>query len=92
MRAASGISSTGEAVGVALAVPALVAGPHNRGEVREDLDARHQLAADRGVGAHRHPLLIVQRPRLEQDLTRHRDLAEVVQHRCRAHVARLGGA
>ena len=57
MRAASGIRSPAETVGVAAAVPALVACADRRREMSEGLDARHEVAADGGVAAHHDPLL-----------------------------------
>ena len=77
-----------EPVGVATPVPALVGGAHRGGEVGEGGDAANQVAPDGGVAAHEDPLGISQRPGLEQDLGGHGDLAEVVQKRRVAHVAR----
>ncbi len=69
----------GEAVGVALAVPALVAGAHER---RDGLQRRRRAddaLPDDGVLLDDRPLVVVQRAGLVQDGRGHRDLADVVQ-------------
>ena len=77
----------GESIRIAAAVPALVAGANGGCEVGEGGDPRHQVTTGAGVPAHGRRLGLGQRARLEQDLTRHSDLADVMQERCIAHVA-----
>ncbi len=78
MREPRGMSVPCEAVGVAVAVPALVAGAH---EPRNRLERRRSgedaLAEDR-VAAHERPLALVERAGLREDRFGYRRLADVV--------------
>ena len=70
----------GEPVGIAAAVPALVMRPDDLDAcVLEEVDAADHLRAEHGVRLHQPPLGLAQRARLQQDLVRHADLADVVQ-------------
>ena len=80
---------TGELLGVAGAVEALVVRPHDRHEVAQRLDRREDRPTDRGVGAHDHPLVGAQRAGLVQDRVRHADLADVVQQRTELDATQL---
>ena len=92
MRAPSGISSPREAVGVAAAVPALVARADEPGDAARSAGAaREDALADQRVLAHQLPLRVVERPGLVEDLVGDRDLADVVQlGGAREHVELLG--
>ena len=74
----------GEAVGIAVPVPALVVDERNRRGKLEHLrgGAAEQPMADLGVALHRAPLLVGEAISLQQDLVRDRDLADVVQRAC----------
>src|SRR6185503_20373489 len=71
----------GLAVGIAGAVPALMAPADDRPHLRETLDRREDPLAELGVRLDHAPLLRRQRPRLEQDARRDADLADVVEER-----------
>ena len=60
----SGISSAGEPVRVAAAVPALVAGAHERRDAGERRRGGDDPLADERVAADERPLVLVERPRL----------------------------
>ena len=77
-RATRGISVAGQAVGVALAVEALVVVAHAGHELFVE-QRPHDLGADAGVLADELPLLGGQRSGLEQDTVGDADLADVVQ-------------
>ena len=85
------MSRPGEAIGIAVAVDALVRRAHDRrGAVEHGRRAEDRLARQR-VPAHDVPLRLVQRPRLVQDRARDHHLADVVQvGRERDVVDRLG--
>src|ERR1700691_3097514 len=78
-----------ETIGVALAVDTLVAGAHRGSQVREGLDTLDQLRANERMTAHHDPLILGQGTFLAEDLARHGDLADVVQHRRVVNLARL---
>ena len=78
MRAPSGIVLSGEPVGVAAPVPALVVVQHPVGD-RLDAEALEHPVADLRVPLEHEPLRLGQRARLAEDLLRDRELAEVVQ-------------
>ena len=80
MRASSGISSPA-LVRVAGAVPALVAGAHDAGHALELVDRGEDPFAELGMRPDQRPLLLGQRPGLEQDRVRDPDLADVVEER-----------
>ena len=84
IRAASGISIPGDAVGIAAAVDPFVVAAHDRQDLAQRLDPRHDLGAVLGVAAHRGRLLVVQLAGLEEHLVGNADLADVVQRRARA--------
>ena len=69
----------GEPVGVAAAVPALVAGAHERGDGAQRGHREQEALADERVAAHELPLGVVERAGLAQDRLRQPDLADVVQ-------------
>ncbi len=71
----------GQAVGVAVAVPALVLVAHDRRQVPELRRAAQDPLADHGVLGHHAPLGVVSGPGLVEDLVRDRELADVVQQR-----------
>ncbi len=79
MRAPRGISSAGQLVGVAVAVPALVRVADERPDRREELDRLEDPLADERVGRHLGPLLLGQGPGLVQEARRDRELADVVE-------------
>src|SRR5439155_20576117 len=67
-------------VGIAGAVPVLVARPDDSTDVAEDpADLREEPFTFRGVRFHDRPLLVRQLPRLVDDLARNLDLADVVE-------------
>src|SRR5204862_7329435 len=68
-----------EAVGVALAVPALVAVAHDRPDLLQALDRRDDACAELRMRLHHGPLLGGQASGLREDLVRDTDLADVVQ-------------
>ena len=68
-----------EAVRVAAAVPALVAGADELPDAHQRGRGLHDPLADQRVAAHERPLLLVERPALVQDGLRQGDLAHVVQ-------------
>ena len=74
----------GEAVGIAVPVPALVVDERDRRRQLEHLrrGAAQQPVADLGMALHRAPLLVGEAIPLEQDLVGDRDLADVVQRAC----------
>ena len=71
----------GFAVGIALAVPTLVAPAHDRPHLGEAVDRLEDPLAELRVHLDDAPLVLRQRPRLEQDARRHADLADVVEER-----------
>ncbi len=81
----------GEAVGIAVSVPALVVDERNRRRQLENLrrGATQEPVADLGMALHRAPLLVGEVIALEQDLVGDGDLADVVQ---RAGVAQQPAA
>ncbi len=79
----------GERVGVARAVPALVAGADHRRDRREARRGGDDALADQRVAAHELPLVVVERPGLGEDLVGDRDLADVVELGGQAHVVHL---
>ena len=88
MRAIRGISSPTEAVGVAAAVPVLVARADDPADVPEQAaDAFEQLLADDRVRLHQGALFGVERAGLLDDLVRNPDLPDVVQQRDELAVA-----
>ena len=78
-RAASGISSPGEPVRVARAVPALVVVAHHELALAEEVDVAQDLRADHWMLSDQRVLLFRELTRLEQDGIRYGDLADVVQ-------------
>ena len=68
-------------IGIARAVPALVARAHERREVPQAGDLGEDLRAADRVRAHDDALAAVQRPREVEDPSRHGELADVVQDR-----------
>ncbi len=78
-----------QTIRVALAVDALVAGAHRGSQMRERIDALDQLRADDRVAAHHDPLVLGQGAFLAENLARHSDLADVVEHRRIVHLTRL---
>jgi hypothetical protein len=74
-----GNALAGQAVGVSLAVYALVAGTSDLPHERMQIDFAEDALGDQWTGAHRPPLLLVQPPRLQQDGLWDSDLADVVQ-------------
>jgi len=78
-----------QATRVARAVPLLVVAV---GDVQRGPQVEHrgqQVIRRRGVAAHDHPLLLRERPRLEQDGVGHAHLADVVQQGAPAHLRQL---
>ena len=69
----------GEAVRVAGAVPALVAGAHEPRDAAERGRGGDDALADQRVAADERPLVLVERPGLVEDRVGDRDLADVVQ-------------
>ena len=86
MRAPSGMSSPAVGVGVAVAVPALVAGAHQLGDGAEGRRGGDDALADEGVAAHEGPLVVVERAGLVEDRVGDGHLAHVVQLGGHAHV------
>ena len=84
MRAPSGISLAREPVRVPGAVPALVMVADDRAGRREQVEWREQRVADLRVRLDDRALLLVERPRLEQDTVGDADLADVVEDRSQA--------
>ena len=91
IRASIGISLAGEAVRIAVAVPALVLVAHRPGDRAHARDRADDPLADHRVLAHHLPLAVVERSRLVQDLVGHADLADVVQQRRGAQPGDLVG-
>jgi len=69
----------GDAVGIAAAVPALVAVAHDRPHRLEPIDRRDDPLAERGVRLDQATLLGGEPPRLRQSLARDPDLADVME-------------
>src|SRR5512132_1723459 len=78
MRDSSGISSAGEAVGVAAPVDPLVVVQNALGLILE-CGALHDVVADLGVRLHELELRVGQPSGLQQDVVRNPDLADVVE-------------
>jgi hypothetical protein len=70
-----------QAVGIALAVEALVARADQPRDPREGWGGAHDALSDQGVVVHERPLALIERSRLPQNALRDRDLADVVQLR-----------
>ena len=81
IRASSGISSPAFLSGIALAVPALVAGAHDAADVLQLVDRGDDLLAELRVRLDQEALLVGQRPGLQQHRVRDADLADVVEER-----------
>ena len=83
MRPTIGIVVSGQAVGIAAAVPFLVVGERDPlGHLEQcERAARQHLAADRRVGLHLLELCVGQLARLAEDRVGKGDLADVVQRR-----------
>src|SRR6478735_12472905 len=89
MRAPSGMSVPARPVGVAAAVPALVARAHELGDgAQRDGGAEDALADERVAGDER-PLVGVELPGLVEDRAGDGDLADVVELRRLADVVEL---
>ena len=78
MRRAEGDLRAAQAVRIAGSVPALMMAAYERVDLGEEGDAGQHLGPDDRVPAHDRPLGLTQRARLAEDLTRNRDLADVV--------------
>ena len=89
-RAGAGDLLAAEAVRVACAVPALVAGADGRSDLLEPRCGGDDSLADQGVLPHQRPLRRVERARLVEDRVRDRQLADVVKLRGDADELALG--
>ena len=78
-----------EPVRIAVAVPALVARADQRRDRCHRRRRRQDPLADRRVGHHQRPLVVVERPDLVQDAVGDRDLADVVELRGADHRVEL---
>jgi len=61
----------------------------NEAGALEEADTLQDVVAERRVPAHLDPLLVVERPRLEEDRVAHADLADVVQRRAALDVVEV---
>src|SRR2546423_12012475 len=69
----------GEAIGVPLAIPALVMIADDRAYVARKIDVGYQLESSLRMPLHDRPFFIREIPRFVQNLRRHDDLADIVQ-------------
>ena len=90
MRAASGIFVPDEAVGIPVAIPALVMAPHHRRDVPRKLHVGQHLLAGGRMLPNERPLFVRELARLVQHLGRNDQLADVVQQRADAEPEQRG--
>ena len=81
IRASSGIRSARAAAGVARSVPALVMVEHRRQDLARRVERAEHAHAVRRMAAHLNELGLGQRPGLQQDRGRNRELPDVVEQR-----------